>query len=149
MKKIFFIIILSTFNAGTVPLDSLVANGKMLEHRATHISGFLPQTKYVPVIPLVPLKEKSIQEEKSVSVPLSQNNVNNDLTIDLLNRVTNTEVELAKVTVILESLQKQSESHTNSSDFNLKLIELLLGFVGTIIVSLIGMWFQDRKKVKK
>jgi hypothetical protein len=140
MEKIWFIVVLFIFNAWTVPLDSLVAHSKVLEHKAKHISGLLPQTKYVPSIPL---------KEKSVSIPLPQNNANNDITIDLLNRVTNTEVDLAKVTVILESLQKQSEAHTNSSDFNLKLIDLLLGTVATIIVSLIGMWFQNRKKPKE
>lgn len=182
VKKIFFIIILSTFNVGAVPLDSLVAHSKMLEHKAKNISGFFPHTKYMPSIPL---KEKPVSqtknitktsgdtivysrldtisknsmanqsksiiysEEKNIPVPLSQSNVNNDITVDLINRITNNEVGLAKVTVVLESLQKQSESHTDNSDFNLKLIELLLGAVGAIVTSLLSSWFQDRKKPKE
>jgi hypothetical protein len=64
----------------------------------------------------------------------------------LLNKINSLQVDLAKATVVLQSLQSQSTAHTDNSESNLRLIEILIGAFVTIMLAVIKLFIPSKKK---
>jgi hypothetical protein len=122
-------------------LDSLIKKNQLLEQKAKNVHGFVYERSFqaTPMVPMetakIVMKEtraKSIYEEADPNFTL------------LLSKIEALEVDNAKRDMLIESLQKQSESHAENSSFILKLVDLILGAVATIVVGLVGAWITAR-----
>jgi hypothetical protein len=117
-------------------LDSLVKTSEVSVQRAENVRGFFFNRRHQENA------DKSENRHRGGFV----GPINNDNTY-ILTQLATLQAEQAKTSVILENLQKQSNDHTDNSEFNLKLIELLLGAFTTIVLAFVGNWVK--KKTKK
>jgi hypothetical protein len=62
------------------------------------------------------------------------------MSIDNEARLRQVEISMAKMSVILENLQKQSDSHSDNLNLFVKILEILIGSLTSISVALIGFW---------
>jgi hypothetical protein len=137
--RIFILMIVLVSCVNSQSLDTLMKKALVAEIRAGKVSGYVfshtqQQVKLIP-------PNKLFNTHLNVA-PLNNFSVNYEV---LQKEVNDLRVEQAKTSFIIESLIKQSESHTKSNDFILKLIELVIGG----IVSIVTAYLISKIKLKK
>jgi len=119
-------------------LDSLLNASAKGERKARVLQGFIVHNgvtvaNYSPKLtPPDVLFGSSAPTHTLPMVPPSA--VDNDA------RLRQVEISMAKMSVILENLQKQSDSHSDNLNLFVKILEILLGSLTSIAVALIGFW---------
>lgn len=137
MKKIFLILfVVSSCHAGLVNLDSLTKKSYSSETNARQLHGLFFQRHLTPLAPLPrPLPPDSLFKSVPAAAPVTANNDIRDL-----------QISVAKLSVIVDNLQKQADSHGNNMDFILKLIEIFMGTVSAIVIAYISVKVGSKKK---
>jgi uncharacterized membrane protein len=67
---------------------------------------------------------------------------------DMDNRLRNLEINMAKVTTILDNMQQLNEKHTDKFDNITGILEAIITAISVIVAAFVGVYFQNRKKNK-
>jgi hypothetical protein len=132
--------------AQLTPLDSLLARSSRAKHLATEQPGF--KLQYMPLIPPDELFKSGGSGSTTLS-PLSTLSVTNQfVTVHEYDKdMTEIQASINKMTIIMENLQSQSESHRKNLDVVVKIVEVLIGLLGaisTLIATIYGI--KSKKK---
>jgi hypothetical protein len=131
--KILFLIILLSFSVMSSPLDSLIKKSSDAEKRL--------HTKHDNISDVSKgSRAKSIEDFDETPNVITG--------VYLLEKINKLEIDLAKTTVVLQSLQSQSSAHADNSDFNLRLLEIVIGAIVTLGLALIKLFIPTKKKEK-
>lgn len=127
--KFILILFLATSSFAT-NLDSLLNRSSTGERNARTLRGFIVRkgttvAQYAPVL-TSPDKLFAIRLQPLTAINNSEAEIR-----DL-------QISTAKMSVILDNLQKQSDSHTDNLNLIVKIFEILIGSATTILVALIG-----------
>jgi hypothetical protein len=145
MKKIALIILTTALALSAQNLDSLMNSGAQ---QVRHL-------KMMPLIPLTP-PDRLFTTRDTVSTPTVPSPVLRPLNIiredrysaELDKRVRDLEINITKVTIILENMQKVNEKHTDKFDTVMHFLEALITAMAGIAVALIGVYFKKSGKGK-
>ena len=134
MKHLILIAFLASVSYAGANLDSLVKESKAGEQKAHHV-GWMA-TKKMPLIPTT--AEVGGGRSKSIMVEDTQEESSQDLMIKLVSsRVDEMQANQEKLTLIVASLQNQSNTHSDNQDFTLKLVEIFMGAIATLAAAYI------------
>jgi hypothetical protein len=157
-KLIFVVLLITSATFATTNLDSLLSVGKSNEQKTHHIgflSGKSAPKKVIEGTPktLLPSKGFSKGIIKGFEGPVEEAaKQGSDITIKdyftLLRDVDSLKNNQEKITQIITSLQTQSVAHSDNSDFILKLVEILLGALATVVVGYISAKATGKKDNK-
>ena len=159
MTKLFIIVVfLASASFATTNLDSLLTTSKATEQKTHHI-GFLAgksSVKKAIEAPKTLLPSKGISKgftkelsgieglkgfegptEETQEAPKQGSDITIKDYFTLLRDVDSLKNNQEKITQIITSLQSQSNAHADNSDFILKLVEILLGSLATVVVGYI------------
>ena len=143
--RFLFILILVT-GSFAVNLDTLLGQSSSGAHKARDLHGYLARhsEKHLPdTANQSPASIFSKSKEDSFRGPVDRNHKAPLLFMDAVRneeRINQLEISVAKMSVILDNMQKQSDSHTNNIDVLIKIFEILIGSLTTIAASVIGIW---------
>ena len=131
MKNGKFIVLLLVIPLGLFgqSLDSLILKGQKGVNRVQHLKSFIPGSGKV-------LKDTPTMKNYMMRGP--------SLIMEQAQRVDDLEASVAKLTVICDNLQKQSDSHSDNQEFFLKLFEILFGGAVSIVIAVIGYKFSKK-----
>ena len=139
MLRILLMILSFTFIVSAQNLDTLMSSGAQ---QVRHL-------KMIPLIPLTP-PEKLFSDEKTVTAapvlhPL--NFIHQDQSyVELEKRVRDLELNITKVSVILENMQKVNQKHSDNFDSVMHFIEVIITAIAGIVTALIGVYVKSRRK---
>ena len=129
MKSLFLLTILISVGYAGTNLDSLVNESQKGEQRAKHVGWLAGQKK--PLItgayPVGGGKAKSLWEETNQDTLIKQ----------LSQKVEDLQSSQEKLTLIVASLQSSSNTHSDNQDFILKLVEIFMGAIVTLLAAYI------------
>jgi hypothetical protein len=66
--------------------------------------------------------------------------------VEMEKRIRDLEINVTKVTVILENMQKVNEKHSDKFDVYMKFFEAIITAIAGIVTALIGVYIKGRKK---
>jgi hypothetical protein len=121
--RLLFILLLALCSYGQ-NLDSMVSKGQEAINRVHHFKGVLSDHR-----------DAAVNKMRDFRPFISQQQDIEDLKINV-----------AKLTVICDNLQKQSDGHSDNQDFLLKIIEIIIGGIVTIAMSYLGLKLSKGKK---
>jgi hypothetical protein len=117
------------------------------------------QVRHYDMVPLVPPEELFVKNDSIVKIPklvgtpkLSPLHLNQSFVAtqaqmtELEKRTRELEINVTKVMVILENMQKVNEKHTDKFDTYMKFFEVIITALAGIITALIGVYFKGRKR---
>jgi hypothetical protein len=164
MKNLIFILLSVSLCSATtsVTLDSIYKESKVGEQKAKHM-GWLPRknvttisaTTKIPIVKgavdtAVEKKVKSVEfiPEKKVTpvleAPILKNDkfsfeINNQDTLisRLTQKVSDLESNQEKITLIMASLQSASNTHSDNQDFIIRMVEIIMGSIATLLAAYI------------
>jgi len=118
-------------------LDSLITSGAR-------------QVRHLKMMPLIPPNELFNRRDTSRIIlrplnPPALNLVHMESMTDLEKRTRDLEISVAKVTVILENMQKVNEKHTDKFDTIMHFLEVIITAMAGIATALIGVYIKGRK----
>jgi hypothetical protein len=139
-NKFFTFILLIAFMVSAQNLDSL-------------ISSSAQQVRQYKMVPMVSL-EKSFSkiDTGTISAPAMPHSlpvVSSQAQIRMIEiekRLRETEINLTKVTVVLENMQRVSEKHSDKFSIYMRFFEVIITAIAGIITALIGVYVKGRKK---
>ena len=137
--KSLFLIIISISIGSTQNLDSLITSSTR-------------QVQHYKMMPLIP-PEELFAKKDTVSVAhilsplhISQPSMAEQLRISELDkRVRDLELNVTKVSVILDNMQKVNEKHSDKFDTIMRFLEAIITAIAGVITALIGVYFKKRK----
>jgi len=135
MTRILGIILILAFLVPAQNLDSIMNMG-------------VQQVQHYKMMPLIPPEElfaKSVLDTVPILRPLPTFRVN-ETSIELDKRVRDLEINVTKISVILENMQKINEKHTDKFDSVMRFFEVIITAIAGIITALIGVYFKGRRK---
>ena len=139
MKTILFILLFSPCVFSQISIDSLMKQNIIAEMKAGRVTGYVfshgQRTQLIP-------PNKLFHQQPDYTLPEFSVNVDNQ---ELQREVNDLKIEMAKTSYILESLIKQSESHSKNNEFLLKLLEIIIGGIVSIIAAVIVAKFTSKK----
>jgi hypothetical protein len=136
-------------------LDSLVNTSTISENKAENSGSFFRHRlqKVNPVVltpPNILFSESSetVLPSPSVSCEKSGKMIESSFSdmVDLNNQITDLKIIVAKQSIVLESLQKQSDAHSKNLDFTSKMADSIIGAIVAIMVAYIS---TRRRKLDK
>jgi hypothetical protein len=144
-------IILISVSLCFASLDSLVGLSKSSENKAENSGSlFRHHLRQINPVILTPpnklfgesydvgLTPPGVLFSKSVSGDRREHESSFSDMSDLNNQITDLKVTVAKQSVILESLQKQSDAHSENLSFTAKMTDSIIGALVTIIVAYVS-----------
>ena len=157
IKATVFLLLLSSIAFSSPALDSLVLKSKNEETNARKLKGFGFNRQVQLTPPEILFKTLAAPAPVPEAAPAPANvghgsGIMNYRVTVLENKLAELEKNEAvsasneaKMTTVLESLQKQSESHTDNVNIIMRILETLMGAIATIIVSYLGYRFKRKK----
>jgi hypothetical protein len=148
MKNGIFFVLLLVIPLGLFgqSLDSLILKGQKGINRVQHLKSFIPgsgvafkdtaRTKNNKVHGVIFKDATTITKSYAMPGP--------SLIVEQAQRIDELEASVAKITVICDNLQKQSDSHSDNQEFFLKLFEIIFGGFVSIIIAVIGYKFSKK-----
>jgi hypothetical protein len=111
------------------------------------------QLKMMPLIPLTPPdKLFSNRDTTPPTLPVSNSNLHTLSLIhqnqysELDKRIRDLEINITKVSIILENMQKVNQKHTDKFDSIMHFLEVIITAIAGIATALIGVYVKSRKK---
>jgi hypothetical protein len=140
MIKILLIILSFSFVISAQNLDTLMSSGAQQ----------VRQLKMMPLIPLTP-PEKLFAVRDTVPTVSNPNLhglniIHQNQHTELDKRIRDVEINITKVSVILENMQKVNQKHTDKFDSVMQFLGVIITAMAGIATALIGVYVQGRKK---
>ena len=135
MIRILLIILSFSFVISAQNLDTLMSSGAQQ----------VRQLKMMPLIPMTP-PDRLFAHRETTTVLRPLNLIHQDRYYEIDKRVRDVEINITKVSVILENMQKVNQKHTDKFDSVMHFLEVIITAIAGIVTALIGVYVKSRKK---